>query len=198
MEKEEIIISDYNPDWAKQFETIKNALAKYLDDTTIGIAHIGSTSIPGMKAKPIIDIDIIIEDNNIVLKNVISKLEEIGYIHLGNMGITGREAFKRMDLKTPKLGSNKTWFNHNLYLCKKGSIGLSNHLNLRNYLLENPSKVVEYSNLKLELIEKYPFDIDSYVDGKTNFIVDILNETGMNTNDTFLIEKQNKLKDGHK
>lgn len=191
--KDKILILDYNPEWKNQFEELKNILTGYLNNLIIGIEHVGSTSIPGMKAKPVIDLDIIIENDDSIFKKNISKLEKIGYIHLGNMGITGREAFKRLDSTTPNLGSEKKWFKHNLYLCKKGSVGLSNHLNLRDYLKENPKKVIEYSKLKQHLANKFPFDIDSYVDGKTNFIVEILNKTGMNNNETQLIEKQNKL-----
>jgi GrpB-like predicted nucleotidyltransferase (UPF0157 family) len=195
MKKEDkILVFDYNPEWKSQFEELKNILADYLGADIIGIEHVGSTSIPGMKAKPIIDLDILIEDNNSILEKVISKLKELGYLHLGEMGITGREAFERLNSTTPNLGSKKQWFKHNLYLCKKGSVGLSNHLNLRNYLKENPNKVIEYSELKQKLANKFPFDINSYVDGKTNFIVEILNETGMKTIDTQLIKKQNKLK----
>jgi len=199
MKKEDkILLLNYNLEWKSQFEELKNILTEYLDIDIIGIEHVGSTSIPGMKAKPIIDLDIIIDDNNSTLKKVISKLKELGYLHLGNMGITGREAFERLNSTTPNLGSQKQWFKHNLYVCKKGSIGLSNHLNLRNYLKENPEKVIEYSKLKQQLVDKFPFDIDSYVDGKTNFIVEILNKTGMNNNETKFIEKQNKLPDSTK
>ena len=192
VKKEKIQILDYDSDWAKQFEILKNALATYLKDEIIKIEHVGSTSIPGMKAKPIIDLDIIF-DNDLVLDKIISKLKKLGYIHLGNLGITGREAFKRKDATTPNFGAKNIWFKHHLYLCKKGSVGLTNHLNLRNYLIENPKKVIEYSNLKQQLANKYPYDMDSYIDGKTDFILDILSKTGMNSNDTRRIEKQNKL-----
>lgn len=85
-----------------------------------------------MKAKPNIDLDIII-DKDSGLEKVIPKLNELGYRHLGNMSVKGRETFKRLNLTTPNLGSKKKWFKHNLYLCKKGSIGLSNNIYLRNY-----------------------------------------------------------------
>lgn len=147
-----------------------------------------------MKAKPIIDVDIIIDDYKCDLKKIISKLKKIGYIHLGEMGIPDRDAFKRTDTTTPHIGAKKEWFDHNLYVCKKESIALSNHLKLRNYLRENPNKAIEYSNLKQKLADKFPFDINSYVDGKTNFIVQVLNEKGVKTNEVTLIEKQNKLK----
>lgn len=94
-----------------------------------------------MKAKPIIDLDIII-DNDSNLEKIIPKLKELGYRQLGNMGIMGREAFKRLNLATPILGSKKKWFKHNLYLCEKGSVGLSNHIYLRNYIKESKNLLI--------------------------------------------------------
>ncbi len=192
--KDKIIVLDYNPIWATQFENIKQVLIKYLDSELLEIQHVGSTSIKGLKAKPIIDLDIIINKDDALLDEVIQKLSKLGYRHVGNLGISGREAFKRVNSKTPNDGSDKEWFKHNLYLCEKGSIGLSNHLNFRNYLRENPNKVVEYGLLKQNLAEKYPYDIDAYIDGKTNFIIDILSKTGMKESETKIIDKENKLK----
>ena len=189
-----ILVQDYNPEWKNLFEELKSVPTKHLAADIIGIEHVGSTSIPGAKAKAIIDLDIIIENDNSTLENVISKLKELGYLHLGNMGITGREAFKRLNSTTPNSGSQRHWVKHNLYVCKKGSIGLANHLDLRDYLIENPKKLLEYNELKQNLANKFPFDIDSYVNGKTDFIVDILNRMGMKSCDTQVIEEQNTLK----
>jgi GrpB-like predicted nucleotidyltransferase (UPF0157 family) len=194
MQGEKIIIQDYDPKWIEQFETIEALLILNLKNQIIKIEHIGSTSVPGMKAKPIIDLDIVIEDDNNILKIVISKLGNLGYIHLGEMGISGREAFKRVSSQSASIGSKEEWFEHNLYVCKKDSVGLINHLTLRNYLNENPIKVIEYSNLKKELVKKFPYDIDSYVDGKTDFILKILKENGVKSSDTELIEIQNRLR----
>ncbi len=194
MPKEKITIQEYNPKWAQQFETLKNLLAHHLTNKIITIEHVGSTSVPGMKAKPIIDLDIVIEENATILKNVISILKNLGYTHLGDMGISGREAFKRTNANTPYTNSKREWLAHNLYVCKKESIGLKNHLALREYLRKKPLKVIEYSNLKQKLAAQFPYDIDAYVDGKTDFILNILKEMGIKNSDTQLIETQNKLK----
>ncbi len=193
--KDQIIILDYDPEWAKEFEALKEVLVKHLGSEPLRIEHVGSTSIIGMKAKPIIDLDIIIDKNSSAFEKLCTKLKKLGYIPVGDLGITGREAFKRSASTTPNTNSNKQWMKHNLYVCEEGSMGLSNHLNFRNYLRENPDKVIEYSRLKQSLAEQFPFDMDSYIDGKTNFIVEILNKTGMKSNDTKLIAKQNKLKE---
>ncbi|NIJ46646.1 GrpB-like predicted nucleotidyltransferase (UPF0157 family) [Wenyingzhuangia heitensis] len=193
MIREKIIVQNYNPEWEQMFKSLEKALTKNLQDEIIRIEHVGSTSVKGMKAKPIIDLDIIIKDNEKTLKSVIEKLETLGYIHLGEMGIAGREAFKRTDLKTPITNPERKWFEHNLYLCKEESIGLKNHLALKKHLLENPLKVIEYSNLKEKLAEKFSDDIDRYVDGKTDFILSILKEEGIKNSESKLIETQNKI-----
>jgi GrpB-like predicted nucleotidyltransferase (UPF0157 family) len=149
--------------------------------------------VVGLKAKPILDIDIIITKEEEVLKKVIKKLRLLGYKHVGNLGITGREAFKRINEKTPNFGTEKEWFKHHLYVCMEGSIGLMNHLNFRNYLREHPQKIAEYSRLKQDLAEKFSYDMDAYIDGKTDFIIDILHKTGMKESDTEIIDGENKL-----
>jgi len=189
-----IIVVDYDPNWQLQFEELKNVLIKYIGNEGITIEHVGSTSIPGLKAKPIIDLDIIIEQDDIIMKKVIQKLSEIGYDHVGDLGVTGREAFKKRSLKTPDTGTNKLWFEHHLYLCKKGSIGLQNHLNFRDYMRNNPKKITEYGQLKMELAEKHTYDIDLYIDGKTDFIISVLNKTEMTKEDRAKIDHENRSK----
>jgi GrpB-like predicted nucleotidyltransferase (UPF0157 family) len=147
-----------------------------------------------MKAKLIIDLDIIIaNEDNSVLKRIIVALEKLAYEYVGDLGITGREAFRRTNATVPNVNPEKEWFKHNLYVCTKGSIDLQNHLNLRNYLIKNPQKVIEYSQLKENLAQQFPYDIDAYIDSKTDFIVSILNEIGMTAEHVELIEKQDKI-----
>ena len=189
-----IIVVEYNPKWAEQFEELRNVLFSSLKKVIIEIEHVGSTSIIGLKAKPIIDIDIIIKDDNKKKIQVISKLEELGYIHLGNLGITGREAFNRKSERTPTTRSNRVWFEHHLYLCKVGNIALENHIKFRNYLRSNREDVIKYSELKEQLAYKYPNDIDSYIAGKTDFIVTILTNLGFSVEVTKQIEKENEQK----
>jgi len=146
-----------------------------------------------MKAKPIVDLDIVIKNNDIVLNSVIDVLKTLGYIHLGEMGISIRDAFKRINSNTPITDSKIKWFNHNLYVCEKGSIGLNNHLALKEHLTKNSLKVIKYSNLKQKLAEKFLNDINWNADGKTDFILNILTEEGVESSATELIEIQNKI-----
>ena len=181
-----INIVDYNPQWKYQFLDLESLYLKYLSDKILRVEHVGSTSIPGLKSKPVIDIDIVIKDFDILENEVIKELEKLGYEHLGDLGISGREAFKLENTM------NELYPNHNLYVCRENSIGLKNHLLFRDYLIENPEKVGEYGNLKLELARNFPNDIDTYCSGKTEFITEILNSSGMEKNDVELIKRENR------
>ena len=132
-------------------------------DYSIGFEHVGSTAVEGLAAKPIIDIDIVVSSMNALLK-VIERLVPLGYVHQGELGIQGRHAFFQQE-NVSKL---------HLYVCLEGSLGLRNHLALRDYLRAHPSAVKEYSNLKKRLAQQYPNNIDCYVEGKTSFIAAIL------------------------
>ena len=190
--RDKIIVAEYNPKWAKQFRTLKNLLLKYIKhDDLISIEHVGSTSVVGLKAKPIIDLDIIVADEE-CMKKVIAQLAKLGYEHIGDLGITGREAFKRPPENILTDGTGRKWFAHHLYLCQEGSVGLHNHLALRDYLRKHPEKVAEYGALKQDLAEKHPYDIDAYIEGKTNFITEILADLGLSEADISTIRKDNE------
>lgn len=130
---------------------------------SIDIQHVGSTSVPGLCAKPIIDIDIIVADRA-KLASVATALQDISYRHLGDLGIPGREAFKADDHA----------ITHHLYACLADSPALKNHLTLRDHLRSHPTDREAYGALKRELARKFPHDIDSYIAGKTAFIEGIL------------------------
>ncbi|OJJ22351.1 hypothetical protein BKI52_06625 [marine bacterium AO1-C] len=193
MSSKKVVVVDYDPAWAGQFEALHKVLAKHLGSDFLTIEHVGSTSIKGLKAKPIIDLDIVIADNDEVRNRVIDKLAQLGYIHRGDLGIEGREAFKRPTNQVPETPENTTWFVHHLYVCKEGNLALQNHLQFRDYLRSHPDEVTAYGNLKQTLAKKFPYNIDAYIDGKTDFITRILALTGLDQAQTSTIEKQNKL-----
>lgn len=189
-----INVEEYDPNWAIEFNKLKQGFKKHLDGHFISIEHVGSTSIVGLSAKPIIDLDIIIKDEKDKLEQVIKILEKLGYNHVGDLGIIGREAFKRKSSKVPFVESKSDWLEHHLYVCKKDSVSLLNHLKFRDYLRNNTKAKKEYSEIKKNLAEKFPYDIDSYIDGKTSFILEILKKLNFNKKDLLNIENQNKLK----
>ena len=159
----QIIVVDYDPDWADAFEAYRAHIWPHVDQYASSIEHVGSTAVPGLAAKPIIDMDIVVSDEAKADK-VINCLSALGYIHLGERGIAGRHAFIE-PVTTPP---------HHLYVCIEGSLGLKNHLILRDHLRAHPEAVSGYAMLKRLLARHHPSDIEAYVDGKTSFIVNIL------------------------
>lgn len=186
-----IKIEDYNPKWAHAFNELKKALQEHVSKTLV-IEHVGSTSVPGLAAKPIIDIDIIVKSKKDVTK-LIDSLEALGYIYKGDMGIEGREVFLRSINDVPLLKEHHSkWFAHHLYVCIEGSLPLRNHLALREYLMAHEEAVIEYGELKKALAHKYPHDMDKYIEEKTPFITRILKSEGFSEEDIKQVEKDNE------
>jgi GrpB-like predicted nucleotidyltransferase (UPF0157 family) len=144
-----MVIVEYNDEWPIWFDKIRNELCKNLN-SIISVEHIGSTSIKGMCAKPIIDIDIVINNENNFSKTK-EELELIGYYHNGNQGIIGREAFNRNGKNHKILDT----IQHHLYVCANDNDELKRHVLFRNYLNKNNNIMIEYYNIKKEIIKKY-------------------------------------------
>ena len=166
-----ITVEPYDPKWAEEFEKIKGEILPAISDSIISFEHVGSTSVVGLWAKPVIDIDIIIDDG--MLPVVIEKLAAMGYDHRGDLGITGREAFGYNDEDKAHL------MKHHLYVCNKNNPELRQHLVFRNFLGKNPEYCEKYSRIKIEMARKYPHDIDSYINGKEPVIMEILKLCGI-------------------
>lgn len=174
-------VEEYNSDWAAWYEDLKSRIWPAVSDFASSIEHVGSTSVKGLSAKPRIDIDVIADAPELV-ENCICALESIGYKHRGDLGVPGRQAFRANQPKYP----------HNLYVCLNECDSLKNHLILRDHLRVNRSDRDRYSKIKMELAKKYPNDIDSYVDGKTDFIVSILKQYDFNLESLESIEEVNR------
>ena len=128
---------DYDPAWPAVFDRLRDQVWPVVQDIAISIEHIGSTSVPGLASKSIIDLSIVTpSDAEVPL--TIERLVTLGYIHRGNLGIEGREAFKQPD-GLPR---------HHLYLCPQSSLGLKNPLALRDYLRTHPDIAQAYGDLK--------------------------------------------------
>ena len=165
-----VVVLPYDEQWRQDFLIIKTELANALAQLAIGIEHIGSTSVRGLSAKPIIDIDVVIEDYA-VLGDVVSALGEIGYQHEGNLGIIGREAFK--------YDGKEHLRKHHLYVCPEDSPELKRHIAFRDYLRTHPDAVREYSHIKEEGAKQYPYDIERYIAHKSPFIEKVYAEIGI-------------------
>jgi GrpB-like predicted nucleotidyltransferase (UPF0157 family) len=162
----------YDTHWPHSFQELRIALADALGRSIISIHHVGSTAVPGLAAKPIIDLDIVVATAERVSR-AIAILATLGYIHQGNLGIPEREAFKRSGEDVPRDGSGRIWPSHHLYLCPQESAELARHLALRDYLRQSPEAAAAYGRLKRELATRHPDDRDAYTRGKSEFIADI-------------------------
>lgn len=168
MKTKHVIVEEYNPEWKNEFERIAYELMTVLGQKIISIEHVGSTSVQGLAAKPVIDIDIVIDNNFLEVRQV---LESAGYHHEGDLGIPGREAFRYDD----KLHLMK----HHLYVCNKENEELHRHITFRDYLRQHEEEKERYSAIKKELALKFPYDIDSYIEGKQPVILEIYKKCGL-------------------
>ena len=146
-----MILHKHSPLWADAFRELKEVYSCCLGDLAIAIEHVGSTSVPDIKAKPILDIDIVIADYD-HFPRVVDKLALLGYRHNGDQGIRHREAFHGIDEWTPHTDPRRHWQNHHLYVCPQWSEELKRHLLLRDYLRTNETARREYEAIK-QLIE---------------------------------------------
>ncbi|MBR6707499.1 MAG: GrpB family protein [Clostridia bacterium] len=164
-----VIVLPYDEQWERDFLKIKDEIRDALGQLAISIEHVGSTSVRGLSAKPIIDIDVVIDGS--ALDPVIASLERIGYRHEGDLGIPGREAFKYEGKDHLR--------KHHLYVCPGDSAELKRHIAFRDYLRCHPEAVREYSLVKEEGAKLYPYDIEKYIEHKTPFIEKVYMEIGI-------------------
>ena len=143
-------------------------LYSYILEARVGIEHVGSTSVVGVAAKPVIDMDIVVAARSTV-PLLILRLAELGYEHRGNLGIQDREAFSSPHGKPA----------HHLYVCVQNSLALQNHIALRDFLRNHPSDALAYSVLKKQLAERFVNEREHHVKEKTSFIVSLLEKCGL-------------------
>jgi GrpB-like predicted nucleotidyltransferase (UPF0157 family) len=154
----------HNPDWRSLFEIESNQIAIALGENVIAIHHIGSTSIETIYAKPIIDI--LVEVSSIdKVDEQNSSMQLLGYQCMGEFGIKDRRFF----LKDNQDGIRT----YHIHIFEVGSVHIARHLTFRDYLNIHIEDALAYSLLKRSLAEKYPHDIESYMDGKQDFIREI-------------------------
>ena len=155
-----ITVVDYNPLWVKKYEEESLHIKGILSDNCIAIYHIGSTSVEGLAAKPIIDIMVAVRSLEKV-DCVAEAFSKIGYEYLGEFGIEGRRYLR-------KGGDERTHQIHIFQADDWNNIG--RHLAFRDYMRTHEKDREEYAKIKIELAKKYPYDIDGYCDGKENFV----------------------------
>jgi len=177
MKSKSMLIQKYNEGWIDNFESIKKELHYALSELYVSIEHIGSTSVPGLAAKPVIDIDVVY-GSEIAFDKIILRLEKIGYYHTGDQGIPGREVFKRSNA-TP-YHTVLDFIAHHLYVCQADSKELQKHLLFRDYLIANADARIQYEQLKYDLADEVKQDRKKYAALKEEkakeFIQDIIDK----------------------
>jgi len=164
---EPITIQEYDPQWPEEFETLRSRIAQVLDELAAAIEHIGSTAVPGLAAKPIIDVDILLR-SAADFPLVCARLASLGYEHQGDLGVAGREAFRTAPGQLA----------HHLYVCPPGSPEYSRHIAFRDYLRSHPQDASVYAALKRNLADKSATDREAYTQGKTDFVRQMLRRAG--------------------
>ena len=170
MQTKKVTVLPYDAAWKTAFEKIKNEIESVLGDLAVSVEHVGSTSVEGMWAKPCIDLDVVIKDYS-VFPAVAERLEGLGYVHEGDLGIKGREAFGYSD--KPHLCT------HHLYVCPEDSEELRRHITFRDYLRTHPDAAEKYSSAKKKAAEEFPNDIEKYIESKSPCIREIYKECGL-------------------
>ncbi|MCQ6268668.1 GrpB family protein [Fictibacillus sp. WQ 8-8] len=164
MTKPIVNLIDYNPNWEKQYEYEENRILDVLGDKVVGIEHIGSTSIKGLEAKPIIDIIVGVQDLDEV-SSFVSPLSEIDYEYVPKPEFKDRRFFRK-----------RLWGQGacHLHICEFNSSEWIGKLLFRDYLRLNPQVAEEYASLKKELATTYQFDRPTYTKKKEPFIKTII------------------------
>ncbi len=159
MRKVEVVPPD--PKWRSRFEQEAQAIAPHLASNLVAIHHIGSTSIPGIYAKPIIDILIEVQDIHRVDQPA-GGLQSLGYEAMGEFGIPGRRYFRKDNEQGDRT--------HHVHIFQVGDPEIKRHLDFRDYLRSQPEIAQTYSELKRRLAAAHPHDIEAYMDGKDPWI----------------------------
>ncbi|USK36825.1 GrpB family protein [Cytobacillus firmus] len=157
-----VTVTCYNPDWKFKFQSESELIKTIFQEEILAIHHIGSTSVPGLAAKPVIDIlPVVIDIERVDRFN--TEMISLGYEPRGENGLPGRRYFQ-------KGGNLRT---HHVHIYEKGSPEITRHLAFRDYLRANGEDAKQYGTLKLELAKQFPFDIDSYIKGKEAIVQEI-------------------------
>jgi GrpB-like predicted nucleotidyltransferase (UPF0157 family) len=165
-----MLIEKYTSNWVKDFTDIKCEIENGLQGLEFSIEHIGSTSVPNLDSKPILDIDIIYYKKT-GFEKIKSGLFKIGYYHNGNQGNEDRDVFKRTGKATSEILDAKA---HHLYVCLIDSKALERHILFRNFLRTNDWARIKYQQMKYELAEKANQDRKKYAELKEQNVNDFI------------------------
>ena len=180
-----IDVVDADPAWPQVFGAIRSELAAILADVEVlAIEHVGSTSVPGLAAKPIIDVDVVVRRE--LVARAIAAMEAGGYGYLGDMGIVDRHAFRAPSVSAA--GARR-----NVYVVVDGSLSLRNHLGVRDVLRRDAELRNEYAALKRRLATQFTAaEIDAYVEAKSGVLRRVLARAGLTDDELSAIDEANR------
>ena len=158
----------YQPDWPQKFEFEKGKILSVFEESALEIEHIGSTSIPGLSSKSIIDMAVLIENHNDA-DSFTEPLAKIGYIPHPTYPKSAERHFY--------IKGNPIEYHLSIAYSDQGGF-LPRQILFRDYLRSHPEALDEYGKLKIELLKKYPTGKDGYIEGKSDFINNVLKLAG--------------------
>jgi GrpB-like predicted nucleotidyltransferase (UPF0157 family) len=156
-----IAVVPYDPHWADAFAAEAGAVAAALGDNLLEIHHIGSTAIPGIHAKPVIDMLAVVSEIDSVDRDA-ARMAALGYEAMGEFGIAGRRYFRR-----DNAAGQRT---HQVHAFEHGSPDVARHMAFRDFMRAHPVLAAQYGELKQRLAEVFSNDAEAYMDGKDSFI----------------------------
>lgn len=171
----------YSASWPLQFEQVAIDLRQALEAAvpSASVEHVGSTSVPGLAAKPILDIDVIV--NGDALQAAVAALGSAGYVHRGDLGVADREAFYAPD----------EWPRRHVYVCRAGTLNVRNHLAVRDVLRKRADLRDEYAAVKLGLAAEPDMDINTYIAHKSAVLQKVLTESDLTADECLRILRLN-------
>ncbi|KAK9357956.1 grpb/dephospho-CoA kinase [Lipomyces starkeyi] len=190
-----VVIEPHNPAWIVEFSKAKASLETILKDVQpVSIEHVGSTSIPGLLAKPVLDIDIIVTPET--LASTRQALVQSGYFDCGEMNVPGRFAFRQpgfgqSDAAWGQQGMSLVEMRRNTYVVIQGCVALRNHLDIKRVLLSDEGLRDEYGQVKKALAEKEWANIGKYSMSKSEILWKILRNAGWSEEDLDEVKKAN-------
>ncbi|MEN6410302.1 MAG: GrpB family protein [Anaerolineaceae bacterium] len=163
----EIVVADYDPAWARAFAEEKQRIQTAIGETLTGIEHVGSTAVPGLAAKPVIDLLVGIR-SLADAPRCVAPLAALGYRYIPEYeaDLPERRYFQRQNAE----GEHT----HHIHMVEPGSEFWRRHLLFRDYLRAHPETAVEYAALKRALAAQYRSDRAGYTDAKSDFIARVM------------------------
>jgi GrpB-like predicted nucleotidyltransferase (UPF0157 family) len=163
-----VLVQPYDPRWPARFESLRDRLMTIAGAHIVRIEHVGSTAVPGLAAKPTIDIDVVIAA--VRWHAVRAAFEDAGYRHVGDQDVPGREVFKPRD----PCAAPASWPKHHLYVCVDGTSELRRHVAFRDYLRRHPTELQRLAARKWEIARAPGMDKERYQEEKSPLVLEMI------------------------